>query len=53
VLLRQCPNKFEACGWREQWKLDDLIQVKMTIRPIDANGKPTAEERGCDHVESL
>jgi hypothetical protein len=53
VLLRQCPNKFEACGWREQWKVDDLIQVKMTIRPIDANGKPTAEERGCDHVESL
>lgn len=53
MLVRQCANRWEACGWREDWKVDGFIQPKMTIRPIDEHGQPTEEEAENDAVKAM
>jgi len=50
VLLRTCRNRYEAFGWREFWKVDDYIEVKMRIRPVDAQGHPAADEAESEAV---
>ena len=52
IQLRECGNRFEAYGWREYWKMGGHVMVKMTVRPINANGAPIAEEAASEAVQN-